>query len=108
MLKKITSALMAVTMAIGFAVSSAPEAQAGKYHNGVGLGIAAGIIGLGILGAASSAHARDRYYSSYDEPSCYRGQRECHWRGRRCFENRWGDVVCRGGRYICERPLICD
>jgi hypothetical protein len=108
MLKKITHALMALTLAAGFASASAPQAYAGKYHNGFGLGIAAGIIGLGVLGAASSAHARDRYYSSYDEGGCYRGPRECHWTGRRCFENNWGDTVCRGGRYVCERPLICE
>ena len=47
MLKKITSALIALTMAIGFAVSSAPEAQPGKHHNGVRRGIAVGTIGLG-------------------------------------------------------------
>ncbi len=52
MLKKITNALMALTLALGFAAASAPQAQAGKYHNGLGLGIAAGIIGLGVLGAA--------------------------------------------------------
>ena len=33
---------------------------------------------------------------------------ECHWSSRRCFENEYGDTVCRGGRYICDRPLICD
>lgn len=110
MFKKITQALMALTMAFGFAVSSAPQAAA--HDRGVGVGIAAGLIGLGILGAAASA--RDypyghRYYSAYDDDrSCYRGPRECRWTGRRCFENRWGDTVCRGGRYVCERPVICE
>lgn len=105
MWKKFTSALMALVMAFGVTLASAPQAEA---RRGVGLGIAAGIIGLGILGAA--AHARgDRYYSRYDDDEyCYRGPRECHWAGRRCFENRWGDTVCRGGRYVCERPVICD
>lgn len=109
MLKKFTNVLMALTLAVGFAVSAAPQAEAGKYHNGVGVGIAAGIIGLGLLGAASGANARGYGYSSYDDDdACYRGPRECHWTGRRCFENRWGDTVCRGGRYVCERPLICE
>jgi hypothetical protein len=112
MFKKITQALMALTLAFGMAVSTAPQAEAG--HRGVGVGIAAGIIGLGILGAAANAgayghHRSYSYSSAYDDDrSCYRGPRECHWTGRRCFENRWGDEVCRGGRYVCERQVICE
>ena len=110
MFKKITNALMALTMVLGMTLASAPQAEA---RRGVGLGIAAGIIGLGLIGAASQAHAYDRgprYYSRYEDEGerCYRGPRECHWAGRRCFENRYGDEVCRGGRYICERPVVCD
>lgn len=109
MFKKIINALMALTLVVGVAIASAPQAEARRGH-GVGLGIAAGIIGLGIIGAAN-AHAHPypyRSYSAYDDDVCYRGPRECHWAGRRCFENSWGDTVCRGGRYICERPLICE
>lgn len=108
MIKKFINALMALTMIVGVAIASAPHAEAHSRGRGVGLGIAAGIIGLGIIGAAG-AHARPyRSYSAYDDDVCYRGPRECHWTGRRCFENSWGDTVCRGGRYICERPLICE
>ncbi|MEQ1669416.1 MAG: hypothetical protein ABL893_01020 [Hyphomicrobium sp.] len=109
MFKKLTHALMALTMMFGLAVASAPQAEARRGH-GLGVGIAAGIIGLGILGAAANARGYPhRSYSAYDDGGeCYRGQRECHWSGRRCFENRWGDTVCRGGRYVCERPLICE
>ena len=110
MFKKITHALMALTMAFGLAATAAPEAKA-DHGRGVGIGIAAGIIGLGLLSAAG-AHARGynhSYYSAYDDDrECYRGPRECHWSGRRCFENSYGDTVCRGGRYLCERPLICE
>ena len=110
MLKKFAHALMALTMAFGFAMSSAPQAEA--HGRGLGISIAAGIIGLGVLGAAAGAHGypyRHRYYSAYDEGrECYRANRECHWTGRRCFENSWGDTVCRGGRYVCERALICE
>lgn len=109
MIKKFMHALMALAMVLGVSVASAPSAQAGNGR-GIGLGIAAGIIGLGVLGAAAHADRYDgpRYYSSYDDDACYRGPRECHWAGRRCFENSWGDTVCRGGRYVCERPLICE
>lgn len=107
MFKTLMNTLMALLLASGMALTSATTAEAG--HRGVGLGIATGIIGLGILGAAA-ASAHPRYYSRYDDDgdSCYYGRRECHWTGRHCFENRWGDEVCRGGRYVCERPLICD
>lgn len=112
MFKKFTHGLMALLMALGLAVSTAPQAEArgGHHHgHGLGLGLAAGIIGLGILGATANARGYPyRSYSRYDEGGCYRGPRECHWSGRRCFENRWGDTVCRGGRYLCERPLICE
>ncbi|HPG88405.1 MAG TPA: hypothetical protein PLD46_02045 [Hyphomicrobium sp.] len=109
MIKKIINALMAITMIVGLSIASAPQAEA-RRGSGIGLGIAAGIIGLGIIGAASSARAYPyRSYSAYDDDgACYRGRRECHWAGRRCFENNWGDTVCRGGRYVCERPLICE
>jgi len=51
MVRKVANALMALTMATGMTLQSAPKAEA-HGHGGVGLGIAAGIIGLGILGAA--------------------------------------------------------
>lgn len=107
MIKKITNAVMALVLATGMTLTSAPQAEA---RRGVGLGIAAGIIGLGILGAAAHAdgYRGPRYYSRYEDDRCYYGPRECRWSGRRCFENNWGDTVCRGGRYLCERPLICD
>ena len=68
--------------------------------------IAAGIIGLGVLGAY--ANARDRRYYRDDDEVCYRGPRECGWVGRRCFENRWGETICRGGRWTCWRDTHCD
>lgn len=105
MLNKFTNALMALVMALGFMASTAHDAEA-RRGRGIALGVAAGIIGLGI--GASIAHSRPRYQSRYDEDSCYYGPRECQWVGRRCFENRWGEVVCRGGRHVCERPLICE
>ncbi len=49
-MKRVVSGLMALTMAAGMTVASAPDAQAWRGR-GVGLGVAAGIIGLGV-GAA--------------------------------------------------------
>ena len=107
MFKTIMNSVMAVSLAAGMAMSTAAPAEADRYSRGVGIGIAGSIIGLGLLGAAT-AHAHPRYYSSYNDDACYYGPRECHWSGRRCFENSYGDTVCRGGRYLCERPLICE
>lgn len=104
MLKKITSLVMAVVTMIGLSLAVAEPAEARRGRN-VGVGIAAGIIGLGILGAY--AHARDRD-GSYHRSNCYKGREECGWSNRRCFENRYGDTVCRGGVYSCHRPTICD
>jgi len=107
MIKKILHSLLALTLAAGMATATVQQAEAG--HRGVGLGIAAGVIGLGPLGAAASARG-DRYYydDDYDGGRCYRGRPRCHWEGGRCFENRYGEEVCRGGERVCHRPLVCD
>jgi hypothetical protein len=106
MIRQILHCVMALMLAAGMAAVSGQHAEAGG--RGIAAGVAAGIIGLGILGAA--AHARDGYdyEDDYDGGGCYRGPRRCEWENRHCFENRYGDTVCRGGDYVCHRPLICD
>jgi hypothetical protein len=106
MIKRILHPLMAVALAVGMAATSVDQAEAGRGH-GVAAGIAAGIIGLGIIGAAAEARHGGYYYDDYDD-RCYRGRRRCYWENRHCFENRYGDYVCRGGDYVCRRPVICD
>ncbi len=105
-MKKIMYPMMAILLAFGtVAATTAQPAEAGRGGR-VAAGIAAGIIGLGVLGAY--AHARDRHhYRGYDEV-CYKGPKECGWVGRRCFENRWGETICRGGRWTCWRDTYCD
>jgi hypothetical protein len=110
MLKKIMQSLMVLTLAAGVTASTFDQAEA-RRGRGIGIGIAAGIIGLGILGAY--ANARDRYdygrYGAYDDyDGCRPGPERCGWTKRRCFENSWGDYVCRGGRYRCWRENYCD
>lgn len=107
MISKIFRPLMALTLAAGLATTSVQPAEA-RHGRGVAAGVAAGIIGLAILGAASSARGRGYDYDDDDRGGCYRGARRCGWENRRCFENRYGDTVCRGGDYVCRRPLICD
>lgn len=105
MLKKLTGLVMALVLAIGASVSAPEPAEARGGR--VAAGIAAGIIGLGILGAMSSARARDSYYyRSHEE--CYPGPERCGWVDQHCFENSWGDRVCRGGRWSCWRRTVCE
>lgn len=106
-MKKLINALMALTMALGVTASSVGTAEA-RHGRGLAVGIAAGIIGLGIAGAIANEnrYGRRHYYRSSDE--CYPGPEQCGWTNRRCFVNSWGDRVCRGGRYTCWRPTYCD
>ena len=108
MMKKIMHALMALSLIAGVPASSIQPAEAGRGGR-VAAGVAAGIIGLGLLGAYGHARERDydrHYYRSSGE--CYPGPEECGWRNRRCFTYSWGDTVCRGGRWTCWRPTYCD
>jgi hypothetical protein len=105
MMKKMMSALMALMLVAGVTASSIQPAEAGRGGR-VAAGVAAGIIGLGLLGAYAHERDRDYYYASRDR--CYPGPEECGWKNRRCFTNSWGDTVCRGGRWTCWRPTYCD
>jgi hypothetical protein len=106
MLKKFVNAIAALALVAGVMATTVDTAEAGRGGR-VAAGIAAGIIGLGLLGAYGHARDYDRgYYAA--EGGCYPGPEECGWRGRRCFENRYGDYVCRGGRWTCWRPTYCD
>ncbi len=109
MLGKVLHSAMVLALAVGLISATLHDAQARRGRN-VAIGIAAGIIGLAILGAAANARRGGYEYDDYDygEGGCYRGQRRCGWENRSCFENRYGDTVCRGGDYVCRRPLICD
>lgn len=106
MLKKALYSLMATTMAVGVLAASYQPAEAHRRGGRVALGVGAAVLGLGLLGAY--AHSRERGYHYGGYSGCYKGPEECSWRNRRCFENRYGDVVCRGGHYSCWRPTICD
>lgn len=105
MIKKLMQSAMALSLAFGVVAGSMQPAEA-RGGAGVAVGVAAGLIGLGILGAAANAGPRTYYHD--DGPGCYRGRERCGWTDRRCFVNSYGDEVCRGGRYTCWRPTICD
>lgn len=105
MLRKMLYPVLALALVMGTTAASVEPAHA---RGGRGAAIAAGILGLAILGATASRHRAYGYeYDDYG-PRCYRGRERCYWSGRRCFENDYGDTICRGGDYVCRRPLICD
>jgi hypothetical protein len=101
MLRKIAHLSMAATFVAGIGAISVQPAEAGRGGN-FAAGVAAGVIGLGLLGAY--AHARDRYYAG----GCYRGPSRCEWRPGRCYYNDYGERICRRGYEHCYRPTYCD
>jgi hypothetical protein len=105
MMKQLTSIVLAATVVAGTFITTSDDAEA-RRGRGFGVGVAAGVIGLGILGAAAAANAGPRYYGHGG--GCYAGPRHCGWTGRSCWYNRFGEYVCGGGRYVCSRPTICD
>lgn len=102
-MKKLSQIAMALTLALGIGAASIQPAEANR-NGRVAAGVAAGIIGLGVLGAY--AHARDRtYYSG----SCYRVGGGCYWKDGSCWVDRWGREVCRRGYRVCEPSrTVCD
>lgn len=102
MFRKLLQSLMALTLLVGVGAMSVKPAEAGNGGRVVA-GVAAGVIGLGILGAY--ANARERAY--YDG-GCYRGAPRCEWRPGRCFYTEYGERVCRRGYERCYRPTYCD
>ena len=102
-MKALLRSLMVLGLVAGVSTASVGQAQADRYRGGgVAAGVAAGIIGLGVLGAYAS---RPAYGYA---PACYRGPERCGYAGRSCWENRYGETVCRGGEWVCRRPTICD
>jgi hypothetical protein len=114
MLKRIMRSVLVFTVVIGITGAMTQSADAGRRGR-IAAGVAVGtLLGLGIAGA----YAGPRYYPGpayyrgpayYDDgPDCYRGPRQCHYVGRSCWYNRYGEYICRGGEYRCWRPRICD
>lgn len=101
-----------LAIALVIATSFAGVAEAGRRHHHRGgkhfpWGVAAGIFAGALLYDAyrNRSHAGDYDYAGGGE--CYRGPKECRPAGFRCYENSWGEEVCKR-HYVCRRPLICD
>ncbi len=103
MLNKLKFTSLALVLAAGATVMTAPAAEARRGYRAGGV-IAGTIIGLGVLGAYAHARERDRHYYSR---SCYPGRQRCDVVGQRCWYNRYGEYVCKDD-VRCYRPTICD
>ncbi len=105
--KTCLSVALALSVVAGAMTTASQPAEA-RRGVGVGIGIAAAII----AGAAISSHAygypRSYRYSRYSSDGCYLGPRQCRRTGGDCYENRFGETVCRGGSVRCYRPTVCD
>jgi len=107
MLKKILHLVLALTLALGVIAASMQPAEAHR-RGGVAVGIGLGLLGLGLL--ATQGYARGPGYYGYapGPAGCYPGPRQCGYTGRHCFNDYYGNYVCRGGQYRCWRPTICE
>jgi hypothetical protein len=98
------SGLALVLAAALFAISSAPASADYYWGRGGGAfaaGVATGIVGLGILGAAAAAQ-RPYYYGA----NCRPGPMECQYVTPPCFYGRFGDYICPAPERRCfERPV---
>jgi hypothetical protein len=104
MVKKLMQSAAALALVLGLLAASSQDAEAHRRGGRVAAGVVIGtILGLGLAGA----YAGPRYYYD-DDVVCYPGPRHCGYVGRRCWHNRYGERVCRGGEYRCWRERICD
>ena len=106
------SAILALAVALSVP-SIAPAAAEGGRGAAFAAGVAAGIIGLGILGEEAE---RERAYSQGNYggdgygygPSCHPGPLECRTYDAPCYHNDYGEYVCPPPERHCFRREICD
>jgi hypothetical protein len=99
MLPRFFKSLLALVLAASLIATSVQPAEA---HRGRGLfaGIAFGLVALAIIEASRQHRHHHRYVERQVQPE---PEPLCEWRGRTCFDNKYGDRVCQGGEYSC-RP----
>jgi hypothetical protein len=96
-------AILALAAAL-IPVSAAPVAADGRGA-AFGAGVAAGIIGLGVMGAIEAQREREYYESHYY--GCHPGPLECRVYEPRCFHDEYGAYICPPVERRCFRREIC-
>jgi hypothetical protein len=99
MLARSLKSLLALVLAASLIATSVQPAEA-RRGRGMFAGIALGLVALAIIEASRHRRHHHRYVERYAEPQ---PEPQCEWRGRTCFDNKYGDHVCQGGEYSC-RP----
>jgi len=109
MLKKIFQVLLALSLIVGVLAAPIETAEA-RRGTGVAVGVGLGLLGLGLLATQGYAYGPGPAYYGYGPgpAGCYPGPRQCGFTGRHCFNDYYGNYVCRGGQYRCWRPAICE
>ncbi len=96
--------LAAAAILLSTSVAPAPAHDHGAAF---GAGVAAGIIGLGIMGAMEAERDRDYYRSQYG-PGCRPGPMECRLYDVPCFHDEYGAYICPPPERHCSRRPMCD
>ncbi len=105
-LKKGAALTLAATLMSASVVPASADYWHGRYWGyrgpgpGYAAGVAAGIIGLGIIGLA----ARDHYYNA----GCHPGPLECHDMAPPCYPDAYGHPICPPPAQRCFRREYCN
>jgi hypothetical protein len=97
--QRVVKSLLTVLLAASLVAASFEHAEA-RHGRGMFAGIAFGLVALAIIEASRHHRHHHRYVERSAEPGA---EPQCEWRGRTCFDNKYGDHVCQGGAYSC-RP----
>jgi hypothetical protein len=88
-----------VIIILAASLIAAPVEQAEARHGrGLFAGIAVGLVALAIISASRHHRHHHGYVERRYDPE---PRQQCEWRGRTCFDNKYGDHVCQGGEYSC-------
>jgi hypothetical protein len=89
MLKRAVRSSLTLLLAASVVLAPVEHAEA-RHGRGIFSGLAFGLIALAIIEASRHHRHHHRQIESH-----YDREPECEWRGRTCFDNSYGDHVCR-------------
>jgi hypothetical protein len=106
-MKRVIRPAATLFLAAAVVVVQMNGAEARKGRHARAFGIAAGVVGLGLLGAAAEAEAQRRGAIGY-HGGCYPGPLECDYVERPCSYNEYGDQFCPAPSRRCYHREICE